>query len=70
METENVLINWNLPMYLNFTHMDIMNRLDDFYSKFGIMTRLDGDIYVCKNLNTDLELEEYECIYLPKGHID
>lgn len=35
-----------------------MNRLDDFYSTFGVMERLEGDIYVCDKLNTDLELEE------------
>lgn len=35
-----------------------MNRLDDFYSTIGVMERLEGDIYVCNKLNTDLELEE------------
>lgn len=59
MRTEDVLIDWQQPMYLNFTHIAIMNRLDDFYSKaFGIMERLEGDIYVCNKLNTDLEFDD------------
>ncbi|XP_061397067.1 uncharacterized protein LOC133332705 [Musca vetustissima] len=58
METEDILIDWSLPLYLNFTHIAIMNRLDDFYKKKGIMERLEGDIYVCNKLNTDLQLEE------------
>lgn len=58
MRTEDVLIDWQMPLYLNFTHIAIMNRLDDFYSKFGLMERLEGDIYVCKELNTELELED------------
>nr|NP_001260047.1 uncharacterized protein Dmel_CG15628, isoform B [Drosophila melanogaster]NP_608861.2 uncharacterized protein Dmel_CG15628, isoform A [Drosophila melanogaster]AAF50978.3 uncharacterized protein Dmel_CG15628, isoform A [Drosophila melanogaster]AAN71444.1 RE58324p [Drosophila melanogaster]AGB92583.1 uncharacterized protein Dmel_CG15628, isoform B [Drosophila melanogaster] len=57
LRTEDVLIDWQKPMYLNFTHIAIMNRLDDFYSKFGVMERLSGDIYVCNKLNADLELE-------------
>lgn len=47
-------------MYLNFTHIDIMNRLDAFYSKrYGIMERLSGDIYVSKGPPDLLELERY-----------
>lgn len=48
LETEDVLIDWKEPMYLNFTHIDIMNRLDSFYQNYGVMERLLGDIYVCQ----------------------
>lgn len=45
-------------MYLNFTHIDIMNRLDGFYAKrYGIMERLSGDIYISKGSPDQLELE-------------
>lgn len=58
MRTEDILIDWHQPLYLNFTHIAIMNRLDDFYKiDYGVMERLDGDIYVCNKLNTDLEFE-------------
>lgn len=47
-------------MYLNFTHLAIMNRLDDFYKlKYGVMERLAGDIYVNTGLPEGLELERY-----------
>lgn len=59
MRTEDRLIDWQQPMYLNFTHIAIMNRLDAFYSHLGIMERLGGDIYVCNRLIDDeLNLDE------------
>ncbi|TMW46931.1 hypothetical protein DOY81_007987 [Sarcophaga bullata] len=58
MRTEDILIDWQQTMYLNFTHIAIMNRLDDFYKEMGVMERLEGDIYVCNKLNTDLDLDE------------
>ena len=57
LETEDILIDWNLEMYLNFTHIAIMDRLDQFYQKYGHMERLSGDIYVNKGLPEALELE-------------
>lgn len=47
-------------MYLNFTHIAIMNRLDAFYGrKFGVMERLAGDIYISKGPIDAVELERY-----------
>lgn len=47
-------------MYLNFTHIAIMNRLDAFYGrKFGVMERLAGDIYISKGPIDEVELERY-----------
>lgn len=57
LETETILIDWNLEMYLNFTHIDIMNRLDSFYQKYGVMERLSGDIYVISGPPKQIELE-------------
>lgn len=57
LETEDILIDWNLEMYLNFTHIDIINRLDSFYHKFGVIDRLAGDIYTNKGIPEDLELD-------------
>lgn len=59
METEDILIDWTKPLYLNFTHKAIMNRIDSFYSaKGGVMERLEGDIYVNKKLISELESED------------
>lgn len=59
METENILIDWTLEMYLNFTHIGIMDRLNAFYQKFGVMERLHGDIYVAQTPFQQIELEWY-----------
>lgn len=63
LDTEDILIDWTESMYLNFTHLAIMNRLDDFYKlKYGVMERLAGDIYVNTGLPEGLELERYICV--------
>lgn len=58
LETETVLIDWTLEMYLNFTHIAIMDRLDSFYKKYGVMERLAGDIYVTQGTFQQIELEK------------
>lgn len=60
LETEDILIDWKLEMYLNFTHIDIMNRLNLFYEKMGYMDRLAGDIYTIDATPEALELERYD----------
>lgn len=63
LDTEDVLIDWGQPMYLNFTHVAIMDRLDAFYTRnYGVMERLNGDIYVSTGVPDDLELEWYACV--------
>lgn len=57
LEGETILIDWKLEMYLNFTHIAIMNRLDSFYQKYGVMERLSGDIYVISGPPKQIELE-------------
>lgn len=53
-----MLIDWHEPMYLNFTHIAIMDRLDAFYERnYGVMERLHGDIYVNAGLPAELELD-------------
>lgn len=60
LETEDILIDWKLEMYLNFTHIDIMNRLNMFYEKMGgYMEQLAGDIYTIDRPNETVELERY-----------
>lgn len=57
LETENILIDWTLEMYLNFTHIGIMNRIDKFYQKHGEMERLHGDIYVAQAPFQQIEMD-------------
>lgn len=62
--TEDILIDWKMEMYLNFTHIDIMNRLNLFYEKMGYMERLAGDIYTIDATPEHLELERYDRMLL------
>lgn len=43
---EDVLIDWTQPLYLNFTHVRIMERLEDFYADKGVVDKLYGDVHV------------------------
>lgn len=48
LQGEDVLIDWTEPLYLNFTHVAIMERIEDFYHEnIGNVDKLIGDIYVC-----------------------
>lgn len=42
---EDVLIDWSQPIYLNFTHAKIMNKIEEFYADRGTVDKLYGDIY-------------------------
>ncbi|XP_055594034.1 uncharacterized protein LOC129745146 [Uranotaenia lowii] len=60
-ETEDILFNWNEPIYMNFTHVGIMNQMDSiFRTKVnGQLTgRIYGDVYIHEchaELHQDLE---------------
>ncbi|XP_046658919.1 glycine N-acyltransferase-like protein 2 [Homalodisca vitripennis] len=58
LEKEDVLIDWNQPIFLNFTHSDIMDRLEEFYQNIGTMEKVQGDIYVCSDTPSDQQLAE------------
>lgn len=56
-ETEDILLDWSDNVYLNFTHIDIMNRIENFYENRGkIVERIRGDIYVCNGSPDQFEL--------------
>ncbi|XP_060525924.1 uncharacterized protein LOC132701765 [Cylas formicarius] len=46
LKTEDVLIDWSRPIYLNFTHARIMETIKEFYEPIGTMEKLYGDVYV------------------------
>ncbi|XP_055837863.1 uncharacterized protein LOC129906210 isoform X2 [Episyrphus balteatus] len=59
-ETEDILINWKMPIYLHFTHSAIVDRLTDFYEKFGTMEQLICDILILNNSqNADLQVKDF-----------
>lgn len=48
LRTETVLIDWTEPIYMNYTHCAIMERIEAFYHEtIGNVDNLVGDIYTC-----------------------
>lgn len=48
LRSETVLVDWTAPLYLNFTHVAIMERIEAFYQdSIGAVDNLIGDIYTC-----------------------
>uniref|UniRef100_A0A1L8DBI1 N-acetyltransferase domain-containing protein n=1 Tax=Nyssomyia neivai TaxID=330878 RepID=A0A1L8DBI1_9DIPT len=62
---EDILIEWTQPLYLNFTHIAIMDRIEEFYSAQGSIDKLIGDIYISKGPPDRLELES-----LPSSEVE
>ncbi|CAH0553235.1 unnamed protein product [Brassicogethes aeneus] len=59
LEQEDVLINWNQPLYLNFTHNLIIEKIEDFYQDIGTIEKQYGDFYILSNSKLqDAEDEE------------
>lgn len=63
LETEDVLIDWTEPLYLNFTHINIIESIEKWYVNRGRIDMLTGDIYICRNPSDHHELERYN-LYL------
>lgn len=58
-EQENILFNWTEPIYMNFTHVGIMNKMDSiFRAKVNghLAGHIYGDIYI-HECSSELELE-------------
>lgn len=58
LQEEDVLIDWTRPIFLNFIHSVIFDRLQEFYSSIGTVEKTAGDVYVCEGPPKDLKLEE------------
>ncbi|XP_024084161.1 glycine N-acyltransferase-like protein 2 isoform X2 [Cimex lectularius] len=69
LRTEDVLIDWTQPIYLNFTHIDVVKAIGNFES-VGKVDKIDGDIYVQTDpppeelVLEDLQADEYEVLEL------
>ncbi|CAH2018884.1 unnamed protein product [Acanthoscelides obtectus] len=56
---EEVLIDWTQPIFLNFTHSQIVEKLEEMYNeRGGIMEKLYGDIYGLMKPEQGLTAEE------------
>ena len=57
-KNEDVLFDWSMPMYLNYTPVNIMDRIEEFLMTIGKVERIEGEVYVCKDNPDCLELSE------------
>lgn len=55
---EDVLFDWSIPMYLNYTHVNIMDRIEEFFKTIGNVERIEGEVFVCEDNPDCLELGE------------
>lgn len=71
LQSEDVLFDWSMPMYLNYTHVNIVDRLEEFLKTIGHIERIQGEVYLCKENIDRLELGELpsnEVVNLDKLH--
>lgn len=50
---EDVLIDWSQPIYMNYTHHMIIERIEELYSNKGTVDKIYGDIFVFMNSPED-----------------
>ncbi|XP_035719864.1 uncharacterized protein LOC118440643 isoform X1 [Vespa mandarinia] len=46
---EDVLIDWSRPLYINFVHINIANKLVEFYKDTGNVDMVIVDVWACEN---------------------
>lgn len=42
---EDILIDWTQPLYMNYTHHMIMERIEELYADKGTIDKIYGDIF-------------------------
>lgn len=58
LHTEDVLIDWTRPIYINFIRSSIMDRIESFYSHIGGLEKVHGEFYMCAEPSDDLSIEQ------------
>lgn len=43
---EDVLIDWSQPLYMNYTHHMIIQRIEEYYKDIGTVDKIYGEIFV------------------------
>lgn len=55
--TEDLLLDWNEPLYLNFTHSLIMDRIEEFYNDKGTIEKVCGDVFALNGRPDDISAD-------------
>jgi hypothetical protein len=58
LKSEDILFDWSMPMYLNYTHSSIIDRIEEFFLTLGKVERIQGEVFVYKDSFDCLELGE------------
>lgn len=48
LRNEDILIDWNKPLYINFVHCTIADELFRLYNEIGTIERVLGDVWACE----------------------
>lgn len=43
---EDILIDWTQPLYMNYTHHMILERIEELYADMGTIDKIYGDIFI------------------------
>lgn len=57
-KSEDVLFDWSMPMYLNYTPVNIMDRIEEFLKTLGHVEHIQGEVFVCNGSPDCLDLGE------------
>lgn len=57
-KNEDVLFDWSMPMYLNYTPVKIMDRIEEFLKTIGHVEHIQGEVFVCNDNPDCLDLGE------------
>uniref|UniRef100_A0A0C9RGJ7 RimI protein n=1 Tax=Fopius arisanus TaxID=64838 RepID=A0A0C9RGJ7_9HYME len=55
---EDILIDWEKPMYINFVHHEIAGELFDLYDGTGTIERVLGDVWACEDPANTIQIED------------
>ncbi|XP_044012831.1 uncharacterized protein LOC122855495 isoform X2 [Aphidius gifuensis] len=58
LRSEDMLINWSKPLYINFVHCEIAKELFNLYEDTGKIEQVLGDVWACKELKYQDEHDE------------
>ncbi|XP_012264274.2 helicase SWR1-like [Athalia rosae] len=66
LRSEDILVDWSRPLYINFTHCDIVDELVRLYGDTGTVERVLGDIWACEEPEKTMQIEDE----LIEGEVD
>ncbi|XP_033220765.1 uncharacterized protein LOC117175219 [Belonocnema kinseyi] len=58
MQNEDILIDWSRPLYINFVHSDIADKLTQLYEGAGTVERVLGDVWACEEPEKTEQIED------------